>query len=322
MSLLNRYLNSCAIKVSVIFNKYGKLLRFDKYSISKFEDEVQLEWGYELTIPGIPQNSTVITQEFPNGFQRVDAVIRITVGKLDSMPPPPPSIPDDISILPGEIKQLYKKAKENCCRHESEKVYEKLEALAIKLIDDGWTTEKFDHEYRIKAVSHTGPDAHQIPCLLSIANCIHAENALEEGAITQAWLRILDARDWTSEKWIMAPRNTTQGELGGKAKSAKYFEPIKQELIKRLSELSPTGGWKSRPSAIRLLVDDLWKFVESKNLHNEAEEEAEKAKLPKRNLEDVRLTSANFENTLLKWMREDNDVQAAYRNNASKKLPT
>lgn len=306
--------------MSVIFYRYRDLLRFDKYSISKFEDKKRLEWGYEFTFPGIDQDSTVITPEFPNGFQRVDVVIRITVGKLDSMPPPPPPIPDDISILPGEIKQLYKKAKENCCRYETEKVYEELEALANKLIGDGSTAEELDHKYRINAVNHTGPDAHQIPCLLSIANCIFAEKALAQGAITQAWLRILDARSWTNEKWIRAPRNTKQGELGGKAKSAKYFEPIKQEFIKRLSELAPAGGWKSRPSAMRILVAGLWKFVESKNLHNEAEEADEK-KHSKRNLADARLTSANFENTLLKWMREDNDVQAAYRKHASKKLP-
>jgi len=316
MSILATKYRDIALRIEAIEREYGDL-DYDKCSLLKFNDES--EWGYEIKIP-ITLHSTNSTHL--NGITAAQVILKCTMGALDSMPPPPPPIPEDISILPGEIERLYQNVLEKSRRYESNDFFKELKIQAIELTNDEPTAEKLDIQFRSRMLIKRGTGAHLIPYLLTVANCISAEKALIKGEIGLAWDHIVSADQWTREEWIFSPRNTKQGELGGKARSDKYFEPIKQELIKKISELAPAEGWKSLPSAAKLLVDKLWTFVISKNLQNQAEELAIKENLQERSLDDARLTYGNFEQTLLRWMRTHEDVKAVYKQNAKKNTDT
>lgn len=180
--------------------------------------------------------------------------------------------------------------------------YDDFKAEVIGKIDDGWTAEDLDIEFRLDYLLRHGSNYRLIPIILSIAYCIQSQRAFEKGDSEKAWSFIPTAKSFTdmasNDQMREAEVHRAVAQAGGQGRAAT-FRPAKVEAIRLLHENHGGLGWKKKKVAIDHIVNDLKDFI----INNQ-----------------IDLGRVELSRRLSDWITNDAEIRAVYIANSAETL--
>ncbi len=207
-----------------------------------------------------------------------------------------PAIPGklDAGSLAFDIEGIERRAREYCVRVESEAIWNERVEFVEGLLAQGSAEDLEFEGFYTRSMTRRGYDAHIAPITLAIAYCADARKALAASDLARAWCCVDRGEFFVHDDVLIDdPHKKFQdrARLGGAARAARRFDPVKRLVMELLCTHAPTGGWKNKAEASLLLA----KYIDDTGL-----------------LSSDSLTYDNFQQTLYRWLMKDAELRDAF----------
>jgi uncharacterized protein YeaC (DUF1315 family) len=240
-----------------------------------------------------------------------------------------------VNLLRGHIKKFYDNTHDYCIRLESqrgdgnwsledsERRWKDLVEAVVKIRKTGKRAADLasNEELFTRAVTGYGYYPYLIPAAFAVAYCMDAEESIQNSTFHHASFCIERAQFWSSDdsKHKELPEALQKrASAGGKARSKEHTIPVKQEFIRLLGFPPNSNGWESRVKAATDCENCLKEFI-SLHYPEDIALRYPMRRISKKDEDPGKGLDEDLHSKMLRWMREDVKVKAAYLAKAGKK---